>query len=100
MLLLPLLIIPAGAGLLCLLVRSQRVMRAANLFAFSAALVIGVALLQAVLSRQVVTECHEFFRGDALSAWMVLLISIVSLGSSLYAGRYFRRDLAAGDVTP
>ena len=27
---------------------------------------------------------------------MVLLISVVSLGTSLYAGRYFRRDLAAG----
>ena len=31
---------------------------------------------------------------------MVLLISVVSLGSSLYAGRYFQRDLAAGAVTP
>jgi hydrogenase-4 component F len=30
---------------------------------------------------------------------MVLLISAVSLGTSLYAGRYFRRDLAAGVVT-
>ena len=47
----------------------------------------------------VVTEWEEFFRADALSAWMVLLISVVSLGSSLYAGRYFRRDLAAGVVT-
>ena len=47
----------------------------------------------------VVTEWDEFFRADALSAWMVLLISVVSLGTSLYAGRYFRRDLAAGAVT-
>ena len=47
-----------------------------------------------------VTEWEEFFRADALSAWMVLLISVVSLGTSLYAGRYFRRDLAAGAVTP
>src|SRR6266403_111298 len=31
---------------------------------------------------------------------MALLISVVSLGSSLYAGRYFRRDLAAGMATP
>jgi len=31
---------------------------------------------------------------------MVLLISIVSLGTSLYAGRYFQRDMAAGTVTP
>ena len=31
---------------------------------------------------------------------MVLLIAVVSLGSSLYAGRYFRRDLAAGALSP
>src|SRR5438093_3524336 len=31
---------------------------------------------------------------------MVMLISAVSLGSSLYAGRYFKRDLASGVVTP
>jgi hydrogenase-4 component F len=30
---------------------------------------------------------------------MVLLIAVVSLGTSLYAGTYFRRDLAAGVVT-
>jgi hydrogenase-4 component F len=47
----------------------------------------------------VVTEAGEFFYADALSAWMVLLISVVSLGTSLYAGRYFRRDLAAGVMT-
>ena len=47
-----------------------------------------------------VTEWHEFLSADALSAWMVLLISVVSLATSLYAGRYFQRDLAAGAVTP
>jgi hydrogenase-4 component F len=101
-LLIPILVTPAIAGLLCLLVRSRRVMEAANALAFGATLALGVRLLGEVLVRQshVVTECEEFFRADALSAWMVLLISVVSLGTSLYAGRYFRRDLAAGMVTP
>jgi hydrogenase-4 component F len=31
---------------------------------------------------------------------MVLLISVVSLAASLYAGRYFQRDLAANAITP
>jgi hydrogenase-4 component F len=58
-------------------------------------------LLQAVLpAPHVVTEGGEFLRADALSVWMTLLISVVSLGSSLYAGRYFQRDLAAQTVTP
>src|SRR5439155_505869 len=48
---------------------------------------------------KVVTAWDEFLRADALSAWMVLLISIVSLATSLYAVRYFRRDLADATVT-
>ena len=98
-LLTPLLLVPAGAALVCLLVRAQRVMEVANIAAFGATLLLGLRLLEQVLAQEVVTECGQFFRADALSAWMVLLIAVVSLGTSLYAGRYFRRDLAAGRVT-
>lgn len=98
-LLVPILLVPALAAFSCLLVRSRRLMEWANVVAFAATVAFGVRLLLAVLARGVVTECGEFFRADALSAWMVLLISVVSLGSSLYAGRYFREDLAAGVVT-
>ena len=91
---------PVAAALFCLVVRSRRAMEAANILAFGTALAAGVGLLGEVLERQVVTEWGEFLRADALSAWMVLLISVVSLGSALYAGRYFRRDLAAGTVGP
>jgi hydrogenase-4 component F len=99
-LLTPILIVPAVAGLLCLVLRSRRAMELANVFAFGITLALSLRLLAAVLAPPyAVTESSEFFRADALSAWMVLLISVVSLGSSLYAGRYFRRDLAAGAVT-
>src|ERR1035437_8169451 len=99
MLLTPILVIPPAAALLCLLVRSRRLMEGLNMLAFAATLALGIRLLHEVLARTVVTEWKEFFYADALSAWMVLLISIVSLRASLYAGRYFRRDLAAGVVT-
>jgi hydrogenase-4 component F len=95
------LIVPVAAGLLCLLLRSRRAMNLTNMLAFGVTLVLSLQLLSAVLlPPYVVTEGEEFFRADALSAWMVLLISVVSLGSSLYAGRYFQRDLAARAVTP
>ena len=95
------LIVPAIAGLLCLLARSRRVMAFVNVLAFGITVALGVGLLLRLQAApHVVTEWQEFFRADALSAWMVLLISVVSLGSSLYAGRYFQRDLAAGTVTP
>lgn len=95
-----LILVPAAAALVCLLVRSRRVMEAANVLAFAANVALGVALIRGVLASQVITEYEEFFRADALSAWMVLLISVVSLGSALYAGRYFRQELASGAVMP
>jgi hydrogenase-4 component F len=99
MLLTPLLLVTIMTALLCLLTRSRRVMEGLNMAAFAVALGLGMRLVPQVLARGVVTEWHEFLYADALSAWMVLLISIVSLAAALYAGSYFRRDLAAGVVT-
>ena len=93
------LVAPAAAGLACLLPVPRRVMSSLNALAFGATLVFGIMLVQRVLAHGVVSEWNEFFYADALSAWMVLLISAVSLGSSLYAGRCFQRELAAGAVT-
>jgi hydrogenase-4 component F len=85
--------VPALAGLICLLLRSQRQMALVNIAAFAVDLVLGVGLLQQVLARGRVSEWEEFFFADALSAWMVLVIAAVSLGTSLYASRYFATEL-------
>jgi hydrogenase-4 component F len=92
-------ILPALAGLFCLIVQSRRWMQALNVAGFAATLWLGIALLRPVLARGAVTEWDQFLYADALSAWMVLLIAAVSLGTSLYAGHYFGRDLATGLVT-
>jgi len=70
--------------------RSRRLMSALGVFGFASTLALGVRLLGEILARGPMTECGEFFYADALSGWMVLLISSVSLGTSLYAGRYFQ----------
>src|SRR6202142_2096321 len=94
------LLVPLAAALLCLLLPWRRLMEGINILAFAATLALGIRLFPQVLEpHSAVTEWNAFLYADALSAWMVLLISAVSLGSSLYAGRYFRRDLAAGVVT-
>ncbi|MFA5189234.1 MAG: proton-conducting transporter membrane subunit [Verrucomicrobiia bacterium] len=100
LLLTPILLAPLAAALLCLLVPSRRVMAALGVLAFATTLGLGIVLLNEVLAHGVVKEWSEFLSADALSAWMVLLISVVSLATSLYAGRYFQRDMAAGVVTP
>src|SRR5271157_1775138 len=98
-LLIPILLVPVLTALGCLLARSRRVMEVGNVLAFGIILALGIELVREMAVHEVVTECGDFFRADALSAWMVLLITVVSLGTSLYAGRYFRRDLAAGAVS-
>ena len=100
LLLTPILIVPVLAGLLSLVVPSRRGLAALGAPAFAITLALGIKLVHDVLARGVVTEWNGFLSADALSAYMVLLISVVSLATSLYAGRYFRRDLAAGAVTP
>ncbi|MBI2927053.1 MAG: hydrogenase 4 subunit F [Verrucomicrobia bacterium] len=100
MLLTTTLLIPVMAGLACLFIRPLRWMAAVSTLAFAATLALSVRLLPAVLAHGSVMEWNQFLYADALSAWMLLLVSAVSLATSLYARGYFRRDLAAGAVTP
>ncbi len=94
------LVSPAAAGVLSLRLRTPRAMAWVGALSFGCAFVAGTQLCRRVLARGVVTEWGGFLFADALSAWMILLISLVSLASCLYAGRYFERDLAAQAVTP
>jgi hydrogenase-4 component F len=95
----PILLAPFVAGLACVLVPSRRVMVALNVLAFGLTLTLGIALVPQVLERGVVMEWGEFLRADALSTWMVLVISVVSLASAIYSVGYLQRDLADGAVT-
>ncbi len=101
MLLTSILCLPLLAGLLCLFVRRRALVEMLNLAAFGGVLIPGIRLFHTVVAApgSARTEWGEFLRADALSAWMVLLIAAVSLVTSLYAVRYFRRDLAAAVVS-
>jgi len=91
---------PAAVGLANLLLPRGRLMASLSVLTFGATLVLSIMLLEQVLRFGVITEWDGFLYADALSALMVLLISAVSLGSSLYAGRYFQRDLDDKAITP
>jgi hydrogenase-4 component F len=95
-----LILVPATAGLACLMVRSRRVMAALGGLSCLVTLALGILLLRRVLDQDVVMEWNGFLCADALSAWMVLLISVVSLSTFLHAGRYFERDLDHRVITP
>src|SRR2546426_11553886 len=101
MLLTTILCVPFVVGLACLFARPRASVESLNIAGFVSVSVLGVKLLNTVLANNgaAATEWDGFLRADPLSAWMVLLISVVSLATSLYAVRYFRRDLAAGALT-
>jgi len=94
-----LIIVPAAAGLACLPARSRSLMAALGVAAFGVTLGLGITLVRQVLARGVVTEWDGFLSADALSAWMALVISVVSLASAIYSAGYLSRDLADGAVT-
>src|ERR1039457_859880 len=101
MLLTSILCVPFVVGLLCIVARPRALMELLNIAGFASVLVLGVKLFKTVLANNgvAISEWNEFLRADALSAWMVLLISVVSLASSIYAVSYFRRNLADAVVT-
>ncbi len=101
MLLTSILVLPLLVGVACLLARPRPVMEWLNVAGFAVGLGLAVKLIKTVVATKggAVTEWGEFLRADALSAWMALLIAVVSLATSIYAVPYFRRDLAGGVVT-
>ena len=100
MLLTIILCVPLLVGLICLFARSRALVESLNIAGFVTVLALGVKLFRALMDNgRVIIEWGEFLRADALSVWMILLISIVSLSTSIYAVRYFRRDLAEATVS-
>jgi hydrogenase-4 component F len=93
--------LPAVVAVLCLTIRRRGWPESFNVAGFAGVLVLGVKLFKTVVSNggNALTEWGEFLRADALSAWMVLLVAVVSLASATYAVHYFRADLAGGAVT-
>src|SRR5262249_943046 len=81
--------------------RSRPVLEWANVVGQVGVFALGVKLFDAIVANQgeAVTEWGEFLRADALSAWMVFLVAVVSLSAALYAVRYFRGALPQAAVT-
>lgn len=93
------LLIPLSAGLICWLVRPRWLMETLNVAAFGLTLALGCLLARKVLDNGIVEEWDSFLYADALSAWMTLLIALISFASSIYAIGHLRQDLAAGHLT-
>ena len=99
MMLLLLLLVPLGAGLLCLATSSRAVWERLNLVAFAAVAGLVFKVAGDVASQGTVSALGGFLRADALSALVLALTGFVSLVCAVYAVGYFRRDEREGSVT-
>ncbi len=99
MLLLALLLCPLIAGLLCVPIRSPRLLERINLSTAVVLLVLAAILVRRVLEHRVVAAFDGFLYADTLSTLVVALTAFVSLASCIYAVGYFRRDMETGRIT-
>lgn len=73
---------------------------AANLAAHGAVFVLAAALACRITSGTGVVVFGGVLRADALSAFFVLLISLVNLAALAYSRPYLREDIRAGALSP
>jgi hydrogenase-4 component F len=99
MTLVPLLLVPLCASLLCLAVKGRIWAERINLAAFAVVAGLAVKLIAQLPPHGVISALNGFLRVDALSALVIALTAFVSLACSIYAVGYFRRDQADGRIT-
>jgi len=99
MTLIPILLVPLFAGLLCLVTQSRASWERLNLLAFSFLVPLALKLGADVLKDNTVTALDGFLRADAFSALVVGLTVFVALACAVYAVGYFRADARAGKIT-
>jgi len=94
-----LLLIPACAGLLCLVARSRESWEHLNLLAFAALVPLALKIVSDVLAQGTVSAFEGFFRADALSALVIVITTFVALACAIYSVGYFRADARANKIT-
>ena len=89
---------PLVTGLLCRVVPGQATIERVNILGALVTCGAGVALGLRVFMDGPVTARGAFFRVDALSALLILLIAIVGLCAAIYSVGYLRHDVAVGEA--
>ncbi|MDE3084819.1 MAG: hydrogenase 4 subunit F, partial [Verrucomicrobiota bacterium] len=93
-----LLLIPLGAGLLCLATRSRKSWEQLNLWGFALLVPLALKVGSDVLARGSVSALGGFLRADALSVLVIDLTVFVALACGIYSIGYFRADARAGRI--
>ena len=84
--------IPAGTGVLCLLVPQRRAMDLITVAASLAIFGLALDLAVSVVNSGPISSLNHFFYVDALSSVMLLIIAVVALTTSLFSAGYMSRQ--------
>lgn len=95
-----LLITPLVASVVSLLLRHSKLLHGINLATMLLLNVALAAVLSRVLREGTVRAFHNLILIDALSAFILLIIAVIGLVSSLYTWSYFEHYRTQGEVTP
>ena len=93
MMLIGLLLIPLAAAALIGLARRRALIELVHTLAGTATLAMGAAIVVQTWNGNVPTAAGDLFRVDALSAFMIAIITFLGAIASLYAVGYIRADL-------
>ncbi|HNX80747.1 MAG TPA: hydrogenase 4 subunit F [Candidatus Omnitrophota bacterium] len=99
MLLFCLIALPFLAACLSLVCRNQRLLTGIGVFFYSGILAFSVRLAYVICMKHPVVVCGKFLRADALSAFFVILIALVSFCSLVYSKGYLVEP-EEGELTP
>jgi len=95
-----LLIIPLVAGFVSLGLRHSRLLHGINLATMLLLTGAQAAVMSRVLREGTIKGFHNLILIDALSAFILLIIAVIGLVSSLYTWSYFEHYRTQGGVTP
>jgi len=96
--LLPLILIPAAAALICLLVRDRRVYEYATICATGGMSVISFFIVGGALGGEIIKVPGGIIYADPLSAFMLMIITLLSFATAIYSAWYMGNELDFGHI--
>ncbi len=94
------LLAPLGTALICLIVRGPRALGYATLAGSAATALWVAALVAGAAHGSVYFSRGETFYCDSLSAYILMIIALLSAAASIYSIEYMAAELKAGAITP
>ncbi len=93
-----LILIPLAAAIICLLTGSRRVYEYATVLSCAALSGVALLIVGGALSGDIIKSSGGAIYADALSAFMIVVITLLSLATSLYSVEYMGNELMHGHI--